>query len=84
MATRTDEQRLLASAGFVEVEHLDVTADFARTAGAWLEEAEGHADELIAQQGAGSFAERQRERRTQLAAVEDGLLRRSLFAATRA
>ena len=41
------------------------------------------ADELIQLEGQTAFDERQRERRKQLRAIEDGLLRRGLFTATR-
>lgn len=83
VASRREEARLLVSAGYVEVEHVDVTAEFAITTRAWVEESDRHREQLVAVQGHADFAQRQRERRSQLAAVEDGLLRRGLFSAMR-
>jgi len=83
VATRSDQAHLLWSAGFVDVDEVDLTAAFATTARAWLTEAETHAEALAAVEAPGAFEERQRERRVQLAAIDDGLLRRSLFSATR-
>jgi hypothetical protein len=73
----------LTSAGFVAIEERDVTAEFAVTARAWLTEWDVHADVLAPLEPPGGFAERQRERSTQLAAIDDGLLRRGLFSAMR-
>lgn len=83
VASRSDEERLLMSAGFVGVEHLDVTEAYAVTARAWLEESQAHAQELAAIDAPGAFDQRQHERRAQLAAIEEGLLRRGLFVAAR-
>ena len=83
VASRSEQTQLLASAGFVDIDLFDVTAEFAVTARAWLSEAETHADALAAVEAPGAFDERQRERRTQLAAVEDGLLKRGMLSATR-
>jgi len=74
---------LLASAGFDDIDELDMTAAFATTARAWLTEAEANAEALAAVEAPGAFEQRQRERRKQLAAIEDGLLRRGLFSARR-
>jgi hypothetical protein len=83
VTSRSEEAPLLASAGFVDVEQLDVTAEFATTARAWITECESNAAELTTLEPPGAFEQRQRERRTQLAAIEDGLLRRGLFSARR-
>ena len=83
VASRTDQQHLLCSAGFVEVDELDVTAQFIVTTRAWIDERDEHADELIALEGRDVFEERQRNHRRQLAVTEDGLLRRALLAAVR-
>ena len=82
MPPRSRQSQLLASAGFVDIDELDVSAEFATTARAWLTEGQAHADQLTSLEPPGAFAERQRERRTQLAAIYDGLLRRGLFSAT--
>jgi len=83
VASRSRQPRLLASAGFVDIDEIDVTAEFAATAGAWSKEWEANADQLALLEPPGAFAERQRERRRQLAAIDDGLLRRALYSASR-
>lgn len=83
VAARTDPDRMLHSAGFADVEALDLTAEFARTARAWLTGWEAHAETLVALEPPGEFEKGQHERRAKLAAIEDGLLRRRLFSATR-
>jgi hypothetical protein len=83
VATRSDELQLLASAGFIDREMLDLTAEFAVTARAWLAQWEANADELCAVESPAVFEERQRERAAQLRAIDDGLLCRGLFSASR-
>jgi hypothetical protein len=83
VASRSEQHRLLASAGFVDVAMLDLTAEFAVTGRAWLEGREANAEELTTFESPDAFAERQHERRVHLRAVEEGLLRRGLFSATR-
>ena len=83
VASRSRQTQLLASAGFVDIDELNITAEFAAIARAWLTEWEDDADQLASLEPPGAFAERQRERRRQLAAIDDGLLRRGLFSATR-
>ena len=79
VASRADQPRLLESAGFVDVGEVDLTPEFAETARAWLDEWDHHADELRDLEGPAAFEQRQRDRRVQLRAIEDGLLRRGLF-----
>ena len=83
VASRADQPQLLASAGFVDVDEMDLTGEFLTTARAWLDEWDRHAEELERLEGPEAFAERQRDRRVQLRAVENGLLRRGLFSAAR-
>jgi hypothetical protein len=73
----------LASAGFVDIDEIDLTDEFVSTGRAWIDEWEEHAEELARLEGRAAFEERQRDRRVQLRAVEDGLLRRGLFSASR-
>lgn len=61
----------------------DVTAAFLDTARAWLRESDALADELRGLEPPGGFDERQEDRRRMIAAIEDGLLRRSLFVASK-
>ena len=83
VASRATQPRLLASAGFVDIDEVDLTSEFAATGWAWFNEWADHADELMQLEGRAAFEERQRDRQVQLAAIEDGLLRRGLFSATR-
>jgi hypothetical protein len=75
---------MLRSAGFAQVEELDFTSEFATVAKDWIEHSDRNWDRLAAVMGTESLEERQRDRRAQLDAVEDGLLRRSLYTAVRA
>ena len=84
VASASDQCRLLESAGFVDIETTDLTAEFAATARAWIDGWAANEAELSALESAEQFAERQRDRRTQLQAVEEGLLRRAMFSASRA
>ena len=81
--TRSTQADLLASAGFVDIDEVDITAQFESTARAWITESEAHADAFAALEAPGAFEERQQDRRRQLRAIEDGILRRGLFSATR-
>ena len=83
VASRTSQPRLLASAGFVDIDEVDLTSEFAVTGWAWFNEWAAHTEEVIQVEGQTAFDERQRDRQVQLRAIEDGLLRRGLFAATR-
>jgi hypothetical protein len=76
---RRDHTEMLASAGFTSVEEIDLTAEFLTTTRAWLEGRERYRAELIAAEEAAKFEERQNDSRVQASAIEDGLLRRSLF-----
>ena len=77
----TDDQRLLGAAGFDDITELDVTPAFAATAAAWLAETEPHAEELARLEPPGAFEQRQADRRSMLAAIRAGLLRRALLLA---
>ena len=77
---RSDHQRLLRAAGFSDITELDVTPAFAATA-AWLAETEPHAEELARLEPPGAFEQRQVDRRSMLAAIHAGLLRRALLLA---
>jgi hypothetical protein len=78
---RSDHQRLLRAAGFGDITELDVTPAFAATAAAWLAETAPHAEELARLEPAGAFEQRQADRRSMLAAIQAGLLRRALLLA---
>jgi hypothetical protein len=74
---------LLRRAGYVDVAEFDVTDEFRTTARRWIEQWDTHRDALIELHGAADFENRQALRRTELQAVEDGLLCRSLVVGRR-
>jgi hypothetical protein len=74
---------LLRRAGFVDLAELDGTDEFRAVAKAWIDQWDEHRDALIKVYGESEFEARQHDRRNQLRAVEDGLLRRSLFIGSR-
>lgn len=80
---RTSYPSLLRSAGFVEVDERDLTDDYYATATRKLAVAEQFADEMTEMLGRKDYDEMQAERRLAVAAIDAGLLRRSLFVARR-
>ena len=74
---------MLRSAGFREVEQVDLTAEFLETARAWGRGWERYATEIIAAEGEQTFRERQADGAAQLRAIEAGVLRRAMFVARR-
>ena len=74
---------LLRRAGFVDVTEIDGTEEFRAVAKEWIDQWDEHRDALTAVYGGPEFESRQHDRRMQLRAVEDGLLRRSLFIGSR-
>ncbi len=82
-SSRREQQDLLRSAGFAEIAETDVTDEFLRITRALLEARERHSAELRASEGESEFARGQAWRRTRVAVIEGGLLRRSLFVAER-
>lgn len=80
VATSSTYPRLLRSAGFVDVEETDRTADYLATAQAWMR----HEQEEAERPGAPAYlADGSARRRDTAAAIEDGVLRRAEFVATR-
>jgi cyclopropane fatty-acyl-phospholipid synthase-like methyltransferase len=80
---RTSYPSLLRSAGFVDVEERDLTADYLATASRKLEVAERFGGDMIEMLGRQEYERMQAERRQAIAAIEGGLLRRCLFLARR-
>jgi hypothetical protein len=74
---------LLHRGGFVDVAELDGMEEFRAVANEWIDQWDEHRDALIKVYGEAEFESRQHDRRVQLRAVEDGLLRRSLFLGSR-
>jgi hypothetical protein len=83
VASHLPNRELLARAGFVDIEETDCTAEFDTVARSLIDLCDRHRDALAEMLGADEVDQRQRDRRAQLRAVEDGLLRRSLLVATR-
>ena len=81
--TRTPYQDLLASVGFVEVAGRDVTARFFDIKVRSIAEADRLGDGLCEVLGAEEFDRIQMRRRETAAMIADGVLRRSVFTATR-
>jgi Nitroreductase family len=80
---RTSYPSMLHSAGFVDIEEHDLTTDYHATATRKLDLAEQFADAMIDMLGRQDFDDMQADRRHAVAAIADGLLRRSLFVARR-
>jgi hypothetical protein len=83
VGTRSDYLSLLRSAGFVELDEVDVTADYLETARGWLRHGQEFEAGLAALDTPGAFADKLARRREAIAMIEAGHLRRSLFLATR-
>ena len=73
---------LLARAGFESVEETDLTDEFLTAARAWYEGRQARQSELRATFGDPWFDDRQADSRAMIPAIEQGLLRRSLFVAS--
>ncbi|GAA5136790.1 hypothetical protein GCM10023320_68490 [Pseudonocardia adelaidensis] len=81
--TRSDYLSLLRSAGFAELDEVDVTADYLDTARRWLRHGQEFEAGLAALETPGAFADKLARRREAIAVIEAGHLRRSLLLATR-
>ena len=80
MTVRTTYPGLLRSAGFVEV---DLTAEYLVTQRRWLAATLRHDDGLRAALGDDAVREGIERRRRTIDAIEEGLLLRTLYTATR-
>jgi cyclopropane fatty-acyl-phospholipid synthase-like methyltransferase len=83
VATRRPYPELVAQAGFRDVAVIDVTPEYARTQRVWLDAHEARAGEVRHLTSDREFAVAQADRRNARAAIDEGLLRRSLITATR-
>jgi hypothetical protein len=83
VGSRASQVRLLETAGFVDVDEVDLTDAFIDTQREWLDARARHREELAALEPPGAFDQRQDDHRGQLAATEAGVLRRSMFSAVR-
>lgn len=83
MASIDTPVELLRRAGFIDVTEIDGTEEFRAVATEWIDQWDDHRNALIKVYGESEFESRQHDRRLQLRAVEDGLLRRALFLGSR-
>jgi hypothetical protein len=83
VAFRRNHQEILRSVGFVEITETNATDDYLRIARALAEARERHAEDLRKAHGEAWLSQKQEQDRIKLAAIETGLLRRSLFVAKR-
>lgn len=83
VGSRGDHASMLGRAGFDVDVARDVTPAFLETARSWLRESDAFAGELAGLLPPGGFDQGQRDRRLMIAAIEAGLLARTMFVATR-
>jgi cyclopropane fatty-acyl-phospholipid synthase-like methyltransferase len=74
---------LVEQAGFIDIVEIDVSEEYGRIQAAWLDANEARAAEVRRLLSDREFNDAQMDRRRALAAIERGLLRRSLITATR-
>ena len=84
LGVEAPHEQLLAAAGFTDIEAVDVTPEFSRTQQAWIDAWRVHESELLELLGADVVNERKNDRRAMRAAIDEGLLRRTLYLARRA
>ena len=82
VASTKPADQLMSAARFSEVAVNDVTEEFLRTARAWFRGFGEHKDDLEQVLGAQEWAERQRDRKSMIEAIEEGLLRRLIVTGT--
>ena len=74
---------LLSTAGFTDVEVIDLTKAFRETARGWYEHTSEFERELRVAAGDAAFDQQQADRKEMLTAIEEGLLSRSLLFAAK-
>jgi hypothetical protein len=79
VAVRTSYPSLFSSAGLIDVEHRDVTPEYRSTLAAWMRALEARAGPIVDAIGEPALRERLTTGRRALAAIDDGLLRRSIY-----
>jgi len=82
--TRAEQQGLLRTAGFTNIEETDATPEYERIQRLLYEANARHAPALRRVRGAAVFDDRQASRKRTLENIRNGVLRRSLFVAERA
>jgi SAM-dependent methyltransferase len=84
VAVEAPHAQMLATAGFTEIEAVDVTVEFSRTQQAWIDTWRARQSELRSLLGAEALNERDTERQAMRFALDEGMLRRRLYLARRA
>lgn len=79
----TSYEGLLRSAGFVDVSVIDLSTEYASTLGRWIEANERRESAIREVVGSEAFDERATSRLETLRAIEDGILARTQYTATR-
>lgn len=83
VAARTTYPSLLRSAGFIEIDEVDVTAEYLATQRRWLAATLRHEEGLRSVLGDDAVHEGIERRRRTVDAIEGGLLSRTLYSAIR-
>ncbi len=83
VTVRTTYPGLMRSAGFVEIDAVDLTAEYLETQRRWLASTLRHEVGLRDALGADAVRDGIERRRRTIRAIEEGLLLRTLYAATR-
>jgi hypothetical protein len=79
--SRADYALLLERAGFSRIQATDITKEFLRISQRWYRARGRHEDELRAALGDARVREIERDSRLNIAGIERGVLRRSVFIA---
>ena len=80
---RTGYAGVLATAGFTSIEQRDITPEYRATQQAWLDAMRRRAPAIGRAMGQAAFDERIADRSRSLEAIDDGLLRRTEYLASR-
>ncbi len=83
VTVRTTYRGLLRSAGFIEIDAVDLTAEYLATQRRWLAATHRHEEGLRSALGDDVVREGLERRRRTVDAIEDGLLLRTQYTATR-
>ena len=81
VAVEVSHEQMLAAAGFTEIEAVDVSVEFSRTQQAWIDTWHTHEDALLRALGPEVLNERTADRRAMRGAIDEDLLRRTLYSA---
>jgi hypothetical protein len=84
VTVRSSYQSMLRNAGFADISATDVTAEYRSTLRRWLNATNRHEALIREIIGNDTYEERLAQRRRDLQAVDEGLLSRFIYTATRA